>query len=464
MPDMKHYIPQLLLAVLIIIFALWTSTHSTTKSEEIKNTTTTLQKIKNKKQLDIVILNSPTVYYIGAEKKLGFEYELISSYAKYIGVDLNLTVVHTVEDALQKTREKIGDITVASISMTEDRKQEFTFGPLYDTVQEELICNNKINKNKIKDVQDISDLNIMVGKDTSYEKTMKEISLVVDGLEFNTTSEYSSEQLLELVYKKKIDCTVVDSNIFSLNQRYYPELSKSLILGERQSLAWIIQDDDGSLNDSLYTWINSFERLGHMAELKDFYYSFLSTFDYYDTKIFYKRLKTRFPKYEKDFKGAAKKYNVPWMILAAQAYQESHWNPHAKSHTGVRGMMMITLTTAKQIGVKNRLNAKESIYGGAKYLKSIEKRLPEAIKGKSRWAFTLAAYNVGMGHIHDAQTLARELNKNPYRWNTIKEVLPLLSQKKYYKNLKHGYARGNEPVKYVTSIQNYLDLIHNKEI
>jgi membrane-bound lytic murein transglycosylase F len=127
-------------------------------------------------------------------------------------------------------------------------------------------------------------------------------------------------------------------------------------------------------------------------------------------------------------------------------------------------MMMLTRATAKQIGIKNRLHPKESIFGGAKYLKMMEKRFPPEIKGKNRWAFTLAAYNVGMGHIHDAQVLARKLNKNPYAWNDIREVLPLLSQKKYYKTLKYGYARGNEPVKYVDSIQNYLNIIYQNEL
>ncbi|WP_294967121.1 transglycosylase SLT domain-containing protein, partial [Sulfurimonas sp.] len=154
--------------------------------------------------------------------------------------------------------------------------------------------------------------------------------------------------------------------------------------------------------------------------------------------------------------------SIPWLLLAAQSYQESHWNPKAKSYTGVRGMMMLTQATAKQVGVKNRLNAKESIEGGAKYLSRIEKRLPPEIKGKNRWAFTLAAYNVGMGHIHDAQILARKLNKDPYLWTDMKKVLPLLSQKKYYKSLKNGYARGNEPVKYVESILYYLDIISKK--
>lgn len=462
---MKNYKPMLVIAVLCFIVA-WQASEFFVNISKPKPTTTLLEKIKEKKRLDVVILNSPTVYYVGPYKERGFEYELISDYAKKLGVDLNLTVVYTVSEALQKTREGVGDITVASIGETPTRAKEFKFGPKYYTTQEHLICNNAMYKKRTipENVQDLVGLNIVVGKDTSYELTMDKLSRSVLGLNFNSTNKYSTEQLLELTHDQKIDCTVVDSNIFMINQRYYPELAKTLVLSEKKNLAWILREGDNSVNESLDKWLNAYENSGKMVELKGLYYSFFGIFDYYDTKVFYKRLKSRLPKYENYFKKADKKYNIPWLLLAAQSYQESHWNPKAKSHTGVRGLMMLTQATAKQMGVKDRLNAKESIAGGAKYLSKIEKRLPSEIKGKNRWAFTLAAYNVGMGHIHDAQILARKLNKNPYSWNDMKKVLPLLSQKKYYKSLKHGYARGNEPVRYVNSIQYYLDIIQKEEM
>ncbi|NOR57250.1 MAG: membrane-bound lytic murein transglycosylase MltF [Sulfurimonas sp.] len=462
---MINYKHKLIVAVLFFIVG-WQASLFFVNISEPEVTPTLLEKIKAKKRLDVVIMNSPTVYYVGSDKERGFEYDLISEYAKELEVDLNLTVVYTVSEALQKTREGLGDITVASLTETPTRAKEFKFGPQYYTIQEQLICNNGMYKKRTipKNVQDLVGLNIVVGKDTSYEATMSKLSRSVLGLDFNSTDKYSTEQLLELTHKQKIDCTITDSNIFMINQRYYPELVRTLVLSEKKNLSWILRKGDNSVNDSLYKWLNTYEHSGKMAELRNFYYSFLGIFDYYDTKVFYKRLKTRLPKYEKYFKEAEKKYNIPWLLLAAQSYQESHWNPKARSHTGVRGLMMLTQATAKQMGVKNRLSVKESIDGGAKYLSKMEKRFPPEIKGKNRWAFTLAAYNVGMGHIHDAQTLARKLNKNPYSWNDIKKVLPLLSQKKYYKNLKYGYARGNEPVRYVNSIQHYLDIIHKDEI
>ena len=453
-------------------FSCSLSSFSQEQIQEIKSlkqtqtTVSTLQNIINKKQLDVVILNSPTVYYKGAHTTRGFEYDLISDYAKSIGVDLNLTVVHTITEALKLSKDGVGDITVASITVTDARKKEYNFGPQYFTIQEQLICNNKLYRKKTfpKSEEDLVGLSIVVGAGTSYEQTIKKLKQEVDLIEYKITKKYSSEELLSKVAKNQINCTIVDSNVFMINQGYYPELSKSLILSDRRNLAWILRDGDGSFKSSLYKWLNSYDRSGQMDELKDFYFAYIGIFDYFDTTTFFKRIKSTLPKYKKYFIQAAKKYDLPWVLLAAQSYQESHWNPRAKSHTGVRGIMMITRTTAKQLGVKNRLNAKENIYGGAKYLAKLEKRLDKKITGKSRWAFTLAAYNVGMGHIHDAQILARKLNRNPYLWSDIKEILPLLSQRKYFRHAQHGYARGGEPVRYVDSILQYSAILEKKEM
>jgi len=427
---------------------------------------TTLNKIKERKQLNVVILNAPTVYYIGDVNEKGFEYDLLKAYAKSIDVELNLTVVYTVKEALELTKKGIGDITSASLSVNPEREKEFKFGPYYHSIYEELICHNSLyKKGKIpKEINDLAGLSVMVGKNTSSESTLLKLKKKVNGFDFNTTTELSTDELLEEVWKQNIDCTVADSHMFMISQRYYPELVRTIRLTDKINLGWLLRKGDNSLSDSLFRWMNKYERSGKMEELNQFYYKFLDIFDYVDNTEFHKKLKNLLPKYEKYFQEAGKEYNIPWMLLAAQSYQESHWNPDAKSPTGVRGMMMLTQDTAKLLKVKNRLDVKESIHGGAKYFDMMKKVLPKEVTEKNRLALSLAAYNIGLGHIYDAQDLARQLNKDPYSWNDLKTVLPFLSQKKYYKNLKYGYARGNEPVRYVDSIQNYYDIIVQSRI
>ena len=146
-------------------------------------------------------------------------------------------------------------------------------------------------------------------------------------------------------------------------------------------------------------------------------------------------------------------------IIAAVSYQESHWNRKARSPTGVRGMMMLTLDTAKRVGVKNRLNAKQSIFGGAKYLKILYESLSNTIKEPDRLWFTLAAYNIGLGHVEDARTITKSQGDNPNSWIDVEKHIPKLSQKKWYKKTKYGFARGHESIEFVKRVRRYYDIL-----
>ncbi len=425
-----------------------------------------LDKIKQRKKLNVVLLNSPSCYYIGVNGPTGFEYDLVESYAKRLGVELNIITVHTVKEALGYANKPDIDIISASLTKTDKRKKLYNFGPTYFEVQEQVICNRKLHKQGRfpKDIEDLSDINIVVGEETSYEETLNK--LIDDGFELNVTivSDLSTEELLEEVSKGKIDCTVSDSNIYAINLRYFTNLSMAFSISGTEELAWIIPFGANKLEADLYEWINSLNQSGKMIELKDHYYSYIFLFDYYDKTMFYKRIKSRLPKYIKYFKKAGEKYGIPWTLLAAQSYQESHWNPRAKSFTGVRGLMMLTKKTARILGVRNRLDPKQSVMGGAKHLHQLLKIIPSSVEGENRLKYALAAYNVGFGHVTDAMRLAKRMGLNPNSWADLKRVLPLLSQKKYYRNLKFGYARGSEPVRYVDAIYDYKDILEKNFI
>ena len=181
-----------------------------------------------------------------------------------------------------------------------------------------------------------------------------------------------------------------------------------------------------------------------------------------ERNIFERKINKQLPKYIDYFKKHTRKSIFSWQLIAALSYQESHWNHKAVSKTQVKGLMMLTKNTANYIGVKNRLDPNESVYGGVKYLENLFNRLPTSIVGSDRIWMALAAYNVGLGHLEDARIITQRFGGNPNYWSDVKKYLPLLSKKKYYKKTKYGYARGNEPVIYVERIKTYLDIIYEK--
>jgi membrane-bound lytic murein transglycosylase F len=294
--------------------------------------------------------------------------------------------------------------------------------------------------------------------DSIYESILFELQEEYSDLSWESVEDANVDDLLRLVWRKKIDCTIANSSEVNIKRRFYPELQVAFTLEENQELAWNLSPEWEVLSDSIDQWLTTIEDDGTLLVLRDRHYN-AEEFDYVDIRTFIRRMKSRLPLLLPLFEKAAEKYGLPWTLLAAQAYQESHWDRRARSSTGVRGMMMLTLTTAKEMGVKSRLNAAQSIMGGAKYLSRLEAGLPDSVQGEDRWWYALAAYNVGMGHLRDARSLADDLDLNPNSWLDLRNVLPLLSQKKYYRDLKYGHARGTEPVNYVRQVRNYQNIL-----
>jgi membrane-bound lytic murein transglycosylase F len=209
----------------------------------------------------------------------------------------------------------------------------------------------------------------------------------------------------------------------------------------------------------MFDFLNS----GKMEALYEKYYGHSDKrFNRFDVQTFRKRKQERLGKFLHLFKEASKKYNVPWELIAAISYQESHWDPSAVSPTGVRGLMMLTRQTARLMRV-NRLKVEESIDGGVRYFLRVKSRLPKSIKEPDRTWVALAAYNVGIGHIFDVRSLIRKNRGNPNSWKEIKFYLPYLAKEKVYSQLRYGYARGWEPVSYVKRIRTYYEILKKDE-
>jgi membrane-bound lytic murein transglycosylase MltF len=181
--------------------------------------------------------------------------------------------------------------------------------------------------------------------------------------------------------------------------------------------------------------------------------------DFANMHTFMTYILERLQKFRVLFERLAGEYNLDWRLLAAIAYQESHWNPEAVSPTGVCGLMMLTRDTAKYVGITNRTDPEQSVRGGARYFTIVKKKIPERIPEPDRTWLALASYNMGFGHLEDARILTQRLGGNPDSWQDVKKRLPLLSVQKWHSRTKHGYARGHEPVKYVQNIHNYYSIL-----
>jgi membrane-bound lytic murein transglycosylase F len=424
-------------------------------SSEQGKTGDLLDRIIKNKELVVLTTNQPTTYYIDRdENPTGPEYDMTRSFAHTLGVETRYIEFDSTEAVIDALRKGEGDIAAAGLTVTSERQAEFDFGPAYMDVSEYLVCHR--DAGFADTIEDLKGLEIVIPAATSYADTLNK---QFPGIDWSLDDNLLTPRLLEKVRSKEIECTISDSTIFDISRRYYPEISVKYTLHKGSQLAWMYAKNNPRLASAINRWFTEYRDSGAYAQKIEKYYGHIDVFDYVDIQKFKRRIKDRLPKYKDMFIKAAKKNGISPALLAAQSYQESHWNPKAKSPTGVRGIMMLTQPVAKSLGVTSRLDAKQNIFAGAKYHAKMKKMFDENVTEPDRSWMALAAYNVGRGHFRDAQGLAEKLGKNPNLWIDMKEVLPLLSEKEYYKDLTYGYARGNEPVQYVTRIRDYDDIL-----
>lgn len=385
----------------------------------------------------------------------GFEYELAKKYADYLNVDLKVVPSYSLDELFIKLNKGEVDLLAAGLSVTDKRLSRFNFAPSYSKVSQKLVFKQgNIRPRKISDLTG----SLMVTASSSHAENLTLLKQVNPELKWIETSEFDREELLTKLLSDEIDYTIVDSNTLAINRRYYPEISIGFTIQKAEPLAWMVsKHSDDAILASLVEFFGQVHHNGTLLALDDKYYGHVEQFNYVETRTFISAVEKKLPKYQAIFEKYSQ--DIDWRLLAAISYQESHWQPHARSHTGVRGMMMLTLATAKQMGIKSRLDAEQSIRGGSKYFKRMIAKMPDRIPNPDRIWFALASYNVGFGHLNDARIITQQQGGDPDRWVDVKTRLPLLQQKKFYKKTKYGYARGSEPVHYVDNIRRYYDTL-----
>ena len=425
--------------------------------------TTHLGQIKQQEKIRIGTLAGESTYYVSADGELGFEYELAEAFAKFLDVELEIIPFFSIKDMLNKLDKGQIDILASGLTVNQARLKNYRFAPEYRTISQKLV----FKQGRIRP-RNFSQLDAPI---TVIAKSAHATSLLNANNEFKTfewieTDEFDEAELLQGVIDGKFDYTIADSHTLALFRRYHPELSIGFSVTKDEPVAWMLQRSN---DDSLYALAIEFfgfaQSSGLLHNLEEKYFGHVRQFNYINTLAYIEALRDILPKYQPWFEQYAR--SLDWRLLAAVSYQESMWDPRAKSPTGVRGIMMLTQPTAKSVGVTNRLDAEQNIRGGAIYLEKLIKRVPERILEPDRTWLTLAAYNVGFGHMEDARVLTQKAGGDPDKWAEVKKHLPLLIKKQHYRQTRYGFARGDVAVKYVDNIRRYYDTLiwldENKE-
>ena len=421
----------------------------------------TLHKVLKAGQITMVTRNTPHCYYIYRDDPMGFEFELAEAFADYLGVELKVTIAEDWEEMLPALKNGTAAFIAAGMAITPKKQKQVAFSDGYMDIQQQLISNRR--SRKIEKPEDLSGQVIHVRRASTYHDRLEELQKQGFNFTIKLHDDLPTEELIQRVSDGEIELTVVDSNIALLNQRHYPGAIISAAINEQQHLGWAVHPEAERLKEKINSFFKTIKNNGKFDEIYDKYYGDVGAFNYVDLTMFHRRIKTRLSRYSPFIKAAAKKHGFDWRLIAAQIYQESHLDPWAKSHAGARGLMQIMPGTARSLNIKDVFNPVDNINAGVLHLKNLYDHF-DSVDGENRMLISLAAYNVGQGHVQDARRLAIKLNLDPDSWESISETLPLLSYRKYYKHFKYGYCRGTEPVIYVKRIMIYYDILKRQGI
>lgn len=456
--------------LLVICLALVVSCESGTETADGGRTPgtdaearSTLKEILSRQRLRVITRNNSHCYYSYRDQEMGFEYDLVKAFADHLGVRLEIIIAEKWEKMIPDLLSGAGDMIAASMTITPSRSRQVLFSNGYMNIVQHLMVHR--GSPSLKTLKDLTGQAIHVRRGTSYEERLVNLKQAQPELNYEIIlhEDVPTEELIRRVSEKEIAVTVADSNIAMLNRRYYHNAIMAGTVSKTEKLGWAVQPEARQLLMRINLFLDQIQQDGTYADIYNRYYANVEQFDFVDLRKFHRRLRSHLPNYEALIKEASEKHGFDWRLVAAQMYQESHFNPKAKSHAGAHGLMQLTTRTAESFGVTNVTDAEQNIFAGVNHLRNLIDYF-DIQNDTDRLKIALAAYNIGQGHVRDAQKLAVQLRMDPQKWASVKKTLPLLRYRQYYSNAAYGYCRGTEPVQYVRQIMIYYDILKRQAI
>lgn len=401
----------------------------------------------------------------------GYERELIGRFAQELGLGLRVISVRGHDDLM--TLLRTGKAHMAASAMVLEHTEGVRYSQPLRRAEQLLV--------QSADGVVLDDLSALAGRRIEVLEGSPEAAAVkalnIRGLSDHAAAKggwqpffvleqhaLSEIDLLARVSERKSELAATDSLHFDIAANFFPELQVAQKLPGEIQFAWAFPvGGDAVLYDRAQAFIARIQKDGTLARLNDRYFGHIHRLEQYSIAEFLRRIGTTLPRLRAEFVTAQEMTGIDWRLLAALAYQESMWDPLATSPTNVRGIMMLTEETADRLRVSNRLDARQSIRAGAKYLAEIIEALPREIPQPDRTWMGMAAYNIGQGHMNGAFAIAKSLKRDTRSWYEMKQVLPLMVRPEYYQRLKSGRARGGEAVIMVENVRKFYDILSRFE-
>ncbi|ASK34059.1 ABC transporter substrate-binding protein [Alcanivorax sp. N3-2A] len=414
--------------------------------------------IKASGVLRVLTSNNPASYFLWRGELMGFDYDLMRNFAKQHDLRVRMVVKNSASELFEALEAGEGDVIAASMTVTEQRREQgWRFSKRYLEINEQII--GRSDEEPFESAQALTDRTVAVAPDSAFLGTLE--ALREDGVAVRIAArpDASTEMLIQQVADGDTDLTMADSHLAALESTYRDDIQPLWTLAGTREIAWGLRQDQSALAGRLNAYISRNYRGLFYNVTYNRYFREPKTIEVHE------RYRVEAGKQISPYDDLVKKYalssGLDWRLLLSQMYQESRFNPDARSFAGAQGLMQIMPRTARQFGYDDPHDPEQGVAAGVTYLDWLERRFPQRLELAQRIYFALAAYNAGHGHVEDARRLAQRLGKDPDVWfGNVESAMLLLSQPGYARQARYGYVRGSEPVKYVREIRNrYLGYV-----
>jgi membrane-bound lytic murein transglycosylase F len=421
-----------------------------------------LASIRARGVLAVATVNGPTTYYQGAHGPQGAEFELAQAFAQELGVTLRIYSVADSRALRQELDDGRADIVAAGITPNVAWNRVGRATEAYQELPQLVVARR--GRGRISNIAALKDKRIVVRADSAQLQVLE--ALRDNGAPWLHWREvgHDDHEPLALVSDNEADYAIVDANEFPYLQHVHPGVVIALTLPDPRQTHWIVERRALELATRIDSFFATHKSDGTLAKVLRSATPESPDFEFVTARRLQQDIEQQLPLLRPHFETASAATGVDWRLLAALAYVESKWQGDAASGDGARGIMMLTSDTATSLGVTDRNDPAQSILGGARYFVEVREKIPDRIAEPDRTWFTLAAYNVGYGHLEDARVIAQARGGSPDSWSDVRAALPLLTQEEYFANARHGYARGWEPAKMVDQVQTFLKLLEWQEM
>ncbi|MEP2347262.1 MAG: transporter substrate-binding domain-containing protein, partial [Algoriphagus sp.] len=411
-----------------------------------------LQGIQNRGFIRAAVDNNSTGYYIYRGRRMGYEYELLRDLAKRLNVQLHLVMVSEIDAAFDYLHSGKVDIIAMNLEKSAERSEKTSFSLPLGKMSTVLVGNK--TSGKITSWDQLGSDTIYVREGAVYKNQLCQLK---DSLKLNysvfTTPDHE-EILIDQVAEGKIKWTIADQNIARVNATYYDGLDISWKVEKEGDVSWVVRDNSPKLLSALNTWLSDKQK----RFIPDLYakYFLNSKNSYFRSNSPFSSLAgNQISEYDAIIKDGAEQLGWDWRLLASLVYKESRFDTVATSYAGAKGLLQLMPVTLERFGVENPNDPVQSLMGGVRYLRYLDKFWMERVPDTSeRLKFVLASYNIGHGHVEDAWRLTMKFGENTQTWADVSKFLELKSDPDYYRDpiVKSGFAKGHLAVNYVKDV------------